>query len=239
MHVTIQEIPVVILAGGLGLRIDSGGDTRPKALLEADGISLIERVIHLYEKNGFSNFIICVGHEADQIITHRYSHINPDSRLIFVDSGAETNTSGRLLSIKDYVKQGIFMCTYADGLANVDFSLMLRNHLDSQNLATVVVAKERSQYGVIELLGPSNKVTDFKEKPITNNWINIGFFIFSKEVFTLLNPDQQLEPNLLPKLIENGTLAAHKYEGSYYTVDTRKDLANLETDIQKGVIDWI
>lgn len=239
MQVTIQEIPVVILAGGLGLRIASGEDTRPKALLEADGISLIERVIQLYEKKGFSNFIICVGHEADQIINHRFSHISPDSRLIFVDSGVETNTSGRLLSIKDYINQDIFMCTYADGLANVDLPTMLRNHLNSNMIATVAVGKERSRYGVIELLGSSNRVSDFKEKPITNNWINIGFFIFSKEVFTLLNPEQQLEPNLLPKLIENGMLAAHRHEGNYYTVDTRKDLAKLETDIQKGAIDWI
>lgn len=239
MQVTIQEIPVVILAGGLGLRIASGGDIRPKALLEADGVSLIERVIRIYEKYGFLNFIICVGHEADQIINHRFSQINPNSRLIFVDSGAETNTSGRLLSIKDYIKQDFFMCTYADGLANVDLPTMLRNHLDSNSIATVAVGKERSQYGVIELLDSSNQVTDFKEKPITNNWINIGFFIFSKEVFTLLNPEQQLEPNLLPKLVENGMLAAHRHEGSYYTVDTRKDLVNLETDIQKGAIDWI
>ena len=239
MRESIQEIPVVILAGGLGLRIASGGDTRPKALLEADGISLIERVISLYERNGFSNFIICVGHESDQIINHHFSHLNPKSKLIFVDSGAETNTSGRLLSIKDYVKQGIFMCTYADGLANVDLPRMLRNHLDSNNLATVAVGKERSQYGVIELLDSTNQVSDFKEKPITNNWINIGFFIFSEEVFALLDPDQQLEPDLLPKLIQHGRLAAHRHEGSYYTVDTRKDLANLETDIQKGIIDWI
>ena len=239
MKESIQDIPVVILAGGLGLRIASGGDTRPKALLEVDGISLIERVIHLYERNGFSNFIICVGHESDQIINHRFSHINANSKVIFVDSGAETNTSGRLLSIKEYVKQSVFMCTYADGLANVDLPRMLRNHLDSNNLATVAVGKERSQYGVIELHGSTNQVSDFKEKPVSNNWINIGFFIFSREVFALLDPDQQLEPDLLPKLIQNGMLAAHRHEGSYYTVDTRKDLANLEIDIQKGILDWI
>jgi glucose-1-phosphate cytidylyltransferase len=239
MKELIEEIPVVILAGGLGLRIASGGDTRPKALLEADGISLIERVIRLYERKGFSNFIICVGHESDQIINHSFSHINPNSKLIFVDSGVETNTSGRLLSIKDHVKQSVFMCTYVDGLANVDLLGMLRSHLDSNNLATVVVGKERSQYGVIELRGSTNQVSNFKEKPVSNNWINIGFFIFSKEVFALLDPDQQLEPDLLPKLIFNGRLAAHRHEGSYYTVDTRKDLANLENDIQKGILDWI
>jgi glucose-1-phosphate cytidylyltransferase len=131
------------------------------------------------------------------------------------------------------------MCTYTDGLANVDLPHMLRNHLDSNNLATVAVGKEKSQYGVIELLGSTNQVSDFKEKPVTNNWINIGFFIFSKEVFSLLDPNQQLEPDLLPKLIQAGMLAAHRHEGSYYTVDTRKDLANLETDIQKGSLDWI
>ena len=63
--------------------------------------------------------------------------------------------------------------------------------------------------------------------------------LFSEEVFALLDPDQQLEPDLLPKLIQYGRLAAHRHEGSYYTVDTRKDLVNLETDIQKGIIDWI
>ena len=92
---------------------------------------------------------------------------------------------------------------------------------------------------MIELLDSTNQVSNFKEKPVTDNWINIGFFIFSREVFTLLDPDQQLEPDLLPKLIENGMLAAHRHEGSYYTVDTRKDLVNLETDIQKGILDWI
>ncbi len=239
MKESIQEIPVVILAGGLGLRIASGGDARPKALLVADGISLIERVIRLYERYGFSNFIICVGHESDQIINHHFSHLKPNSKLTFVDSGAETNTSGRLLSIKDYVKKDIFMCTYTDGLANIDMPRMLRDHLDSNKLATVAVGKERSQYGVIELLDSTNQVRDFKEKPITNNWINIGFFIFSTEVFALLDPDQQLEPDLLPKLIQAGMLTAHRHEGGYYTVDTRKDLANLESDIQKGLLDWI
>ena len=234
-----QEIPVVLLAGGLGLRIASGEDRLPKALIEAAGVPLIERVIHHYEKSGFRKFIICVGHEAGQIVSHGFDTLDANSKLTFVDSGPETNTSGRLLSVRDHLRHKIFMCTYADGLANVDLHGMLKCHLNSENLATVSVGKERSQYGVVELEKQGNQVYNFSEKPITANWINLGFFIFSTEVLDLLDPKKQLEPDLLPKLIKYGKLAGYKYEGNYYTIDTRKDLANLESDIQHGVIDWI
>ena len=63
---------------------------------------------------------------------------------------------------------------------------------------------------------------------MNNGWINGGFFIFKKEVFSFLDGDQCiLEGAPLEKLAAQGELMAYKHEGFWQCMDTKRDLDYL------------
>lgn len=57
-----------ILAAGLGTRLKPLTDNKPKALVEINGITLLEIVIRKLIRYGFNEIIINVHHFANQII---------------------------------------------------------------------------------------------------------------------------------------------------------------------------
>ena len=46
----------------------------------------------------------------------------------FVDTGIETQTGGRLLNIREYLRDETFMLTYGDGLANINLNNLVKFH---------------------------------------------------------------------------------------------------------------
>ena len=58
----------MIFAAGLGVRLRPLTDTKPKALVEINGVTLLELVINRLKKTGVNEIIINVHHFAGQII---------------------------------------------------------------------------------------------------------------------------------------------------------------------------
>lgn len=57
----------VIPAAGLGRRLRPLTDSRPKCLVEVDGVPLLERTIHALEQNGFERLVLITGYRAEDI----------------------------------------------------------------------------------------------------------------------------------------------------------------------------
>ena len=59
-----------ILAGGLGTRLRPLTSGRPKSMVEVMGKPFLQHQIELLRGQGLTRFVLCVGHEADQIVSH-------------------------------------------------------------------------------------------------------------------------------------------------------------------------
>ena len=74
----------MILAAGLGSRMEKFTKDTPKPLLEVGGSSLIERSIRSLMKEGIDEFIINVSYLGDQIKTALAS-LTKTTNIIFID----------------------------------------------------------------------------------------------------------------------------------------------------------
>jgi glucose-1-phosphate cytidylyltransferase len=78
------------------------------------------------------------------------------------------------------------------------------------------------------IFGNNNKIVEFKEKPVMNEWTNGGFFVFTKEIFDhILSPEDNLETDVFQRLVEKNKIGGYKHIGFWNTINTQKDEENL------------
>src|SRR5438105_869849 len=151
MAATNQTMPVVILAGGLGTRLREETEYRPKPMVKIGDQPILWHIMRIYAQQGFKNFIICLGYKGEMIreyfrdyasntgdvrfdlATGTATHLGngferADWNVLLADTGAATQTGGRIKRIRDYVKSDRFMVTYGDGVADVDVAALLKTH---------------------------------------------------------------------------------------------------------------
>jgi glucose-1-phosphate cytidylyltransferase len=135
-------------------------------------------------------------------------------------------TGGRILGLKEHIGNEKFICTYGDGLADIDIEKLIAFHNSHNGIATVTAAKPPSRFGILDI-GENNQVVKFTEKPLSLGFVNAGFFCFEPEVFNYLAPDSILEREPLEKISSNGELFAYKHHGFWKPMDTIRDTKDL------------
>jgi len=223
---------VVILAGGKGTRYDID---RPKSLAMIGNKSIIHHLMDIYGVQGYDEFILCMGWKQEEIIKHLSKATN-NYKIDFVDTDQDSHTAKRLKLIEKYIpkEDKNFFCTYADGLANIDLMKLCARHITHRNVATLCAVRPTNQFGTLEFNGNGN-VIEFKEKPRMKEYINGGFFIFNRKIFDYidLNENQELEKDVLTKLVKDNQLGAYKHEDFWETLNTVKDEINLNNILTK------
>jgi glucose-1-phosphate cytidylyltransferase len=255
-----NSIPAVILAGGLGTRIREETEFKPKPMVEIGGRPVLWHIMKHLSSYGINRFIICVGYKGDVVrdyflnyrarnndftvqlgshndLTFHTNHQESDWTVTIAETGALTNTGGRVLEVQQYLKGEEFLCTYGDGLSDIDIKALREFQSKNNKIATVTAVRQISRFGIMALDALGN-VTSFREKPHSEDWINGGFFIFKPQIFDYLSPEIVLENEPLQKLTSENQLAAFKHEGFWQPMDTFRESKLLNDLWNSGRAPW-
>ena len=235
---TPGEIPVAILCGGRGTRLQEQNVSIPKPLVEIGGKPIVWHVIQIYAAQGFRRFVLCTGYRGELIERFAAAEPWPDGVLVeCLDTGLDTPTGGRALAAARHLGEGSFCLTYADGVADVDLHALLAAHRGHGGLATVTVVRPELQFGIARI-GDDGRVVGFEEKPRAEHWVNGGFFVFEASVSAYLADDSVLEREPLERLAAGGHLHAFRHEGFWDCMDTYKDAVLLNDLWEQGLAPW-
>ena len=216
----------VILCGGRGTRLGEHGVYVPKALIKIGGRPIIWHLMRLYSHYGINDFVPCLGYLGDEV--RRYFEENAtDFRLEFADTGLDTNTGGRLLAVRDKLDGEIFCVTYGDGLADINIAELVAFHRSHGKIATVTAVHPFSNFGIMDV-GNGGAVAGFREKPVMQDWVNGGFFVFDRRIFEFLDGNCTLEREPFEVLSSRGEMMAFRHEGFWKCMDTYKDSLEFE-----------
>ena len=255
-----KNIPVVILCGGMGTRLREQTEFMPKPLVEVGGKPILWHIMKIYSTHGYNNFILCLGYKGGMIKdyfhelatkTHDFeldmstgeTKISRDGnsvenwKITFVDTGQDTTTGGRIKKIEPYIKTDYFLCTYGDGVADINIKETVDFHLSKGKIATITCVHPRSKYGTIEF-DEDDIVFHFTEKPLLDSWVNGGFFVFNREIFKFIVKDLPLEQDALPNISKKKELATFKFDGTWHCMDTYKDYLDLNKMWEEGNAKW-
>ncbi len=232
---------VVILAGGMGLRLFEETIAKPKTMIEIEGKPLLWHIMSRFAFFGYNEFVICLGYRPDVVISYflEHDHVllekNSESQTIelfnkwkitFVNTGTETMTAGRIKRVEKYIEDDFFV-SYSDNLSDIDLNKFYEFHKSNEAICSMVVVNPKLNYGLVQTDG--NHVTGFVEKPLLNDkLINAGYFLCKKEITSLIDSDASvLEIETMQKLVEADQLRAFKHNGFWKSIDTYKDLTEI------------
>ena len=181
-----MAVKVVILCGGLGSRLSEETKLIPKPLVKIGKYPILFHIMKIYSRYGFKDFILALGYRGLQIKKYfKKNKIAEKNRwkINYKFTGKNTLTGARIKKIEKLIKDNEnFMCTYGDGLANINIKKLYEFHKKKRKVCTLSAVRPTARFGEIFLKG--NVVNKFVEKPqVHSNWINGGFFVFNKKFF--------------------------------------------------------
>jgi len=252
-------VKTVIFAGGFGTRLQEETTTRPKPMVEIGDQPILWHVMKHYQHYGVDEFLIACGYMGDFIKSYFLDkhNLNGNLRIDFsrgmvqraeaesedwtvnlIDTGLSTNTGGRLLRLKEWLKDETFLLTYGDGVSNVNIAELVEFHKAQGKIATISAVRPPARFGGLVL--EDNAVTQFTEKPISGEgWINGGFMVLEPGIFDYLTGDPcSLESNALEQVAADGQLAAYRHPDFWQCMDTLRDKQYLQRLWDAGDAPW-
>ena len=251
---------VVLLAGGYGTRISEYTDSIPKPLIPIGGKPIIWHIMKTYAQANLKDFVVCAGYKGNVIKEYfrEFQSLNSDFtvtlgsktnieyhdnfeeekwQVTVTETGLDTMTGGRLFRARNHLSGGTFMCTYGDGVANIDVKKLLEFHKSHGKIATISTVRPETRFGVLDI-NPDNSVKSFREKPQSDNWVNAGYFVFEEKIFDYLNEKSVLENEPFAQLAKDNQMHAFHHNGFWQPMDTYREFKLLNDLWDSGKAPW-
>jgi len=251
---------VVILAGGLGTRLQEETEVRPKPMVEVGGRPILWHIMKIYAAHGYKEFVIALGYKGDSIKNYflNYYYLRnsfsirlengcvdvhdgdrEDWTVHLIDTGLETQTGGRIKRLAPWIGNETFMLTYGDGVASINITDLVAFHRKHRKLATVTAVRPPARFGGIKF-DNNNQVAEFLEKPqIGEGWINGGFFVLEPHVLDYIYGNEMIfEREPLERLAKDGQLIAYRHDDFWQCMDTLRDVRLLQSLWESGKAPW-
>ena len=177
---SLEQVPVVIMAGGKGTRLYPYTKILPKPLIPIGDIPIMERIIGKFRDAGAKQFFATVNYRKSMIKSY-FSELQTDYKMDYVEEEKPLGTAGSLRLVENTFTKP-FVVTNCDILIHADYGDIYRYHKESGNELTIVAALKNIvvPYGVIHA-SENGVVESMEEKPRLSYFVNTGMYI--------LNPD--------------------------------------------------
>ncbi|MDD1657136.1 MAG: glucose-1-phosphate cytidylyltransferase [Methanomicrobiales archaeon] len=250
-----QDCDVVIFCGGRGTRLSEKTREMPKPLIELGEYPILWHIMKIYSHHGNHRFVLALGYRGEMIVEY-FLHRHPMQQnftvdlsdpslpavpepwtVSFIQTGLETKTATRLLRCREHITGNPFMATYGDGVADIDLRALLSRHRRLRQehgvIGTITITRPYSKYGITSLKG--DLVERFREKPLMNEYINVGFMVLEDGIYDYLSEDEDVMfEETLQRVAAEGLLGYYVHDGFWHAMDTYKDYEDLNRMWKEG-----
>jgi D-glycero-alpha-D-manno-heptose 1-phosphate guanylyltransferase len=226
--------PVVILAGGLGTRVQAQLPGLPKPLAPVAGRPFIEWVVRFFARHGAAEFLISTGYRADQIDAHFAAHPVPGVRVRCCPETAPLGTAGGFLNcVTASPTARSWIVANGDSLVLADPHLLVSAlGAGAQGAVLGLTVDDAARYGTLEA-DAAGRLTAFREKRPGAGVINSGMYAFTRDALAQLPPRRPLsfELDVFPLLAVRGLAAVKRTVAAFLDIGTPASLVEAESFI--------
>ena len=209
----------VIIAGGLGTRLQPYTTFLPKPMLPLGEKPILEHLIEWSKKNGIKSIVICVSYLRKTIQDYFEDGKKFGVSIEYAISTKPLATAGQLKTAEKFVDD-TFVCMYGDSIYDFNLRSMVKQHKQKKSFVTMSLEEYRTKlpYGVIET-SKNNRVTAWKEKPEIKANINMGCYVMEPGVLKFIPKGKPYGMDLVIKNVMAKNKIVHSFIGKNEFVD--------------------
>lgn len=197
------KLPVVIMAGGKGTRLDPFTRILPKALIPIDDKPIVEIIMDKFAEFGMTNFYISVNHKS-KMIKAFFEDFHSNYNISFIDEDKPLGTAGGLKYLEKKSDTPFFVSN-CDIIIQCDYFKIYKFHKKGNFDLTLVSSIQHHivPYGVCKLENDGSLKT-IKEKPEYDFLVNTGMYILNPDILQFIPKNKSFDmTDLIKKLKEN------------------------------------
>jgi len=179
-------VKAVILAGGLGTRLQPYTTFLPKPMLPLGEKPILEHLVDWTKKNGIKSVVLCVSYLRKTIEDYFEDGKRFGVNIEYAVSNRPLATAGQLKTAEKFIDD-TFVCMYGDSIFDFNLRSMINQHQQKKSFVTMSLYEYKTNlpYGVIETT-KTGKVIAWNEKPEIKANVNMGCYVMEPGVMDLI-----------------------------------------------------
>jgi dTDP-glucose pyrophosphorylase len=199
---SVEQVQVVLMAGGEGKRLRPLTESCPKPLLELNGKPILERIITMMRGQGFRRFTISLNYLADMIVDYFGDGAAFGVRIDYIRERQPKGTGGAL-SLIEHKDAELYLVMNGDLITDLFFPDLIRFHHEHEAMATMCAVRHRYQipFGVVDFDIERSEFFGMREKPTYHYYLNSGIYCIHPRAVDLVPKDEFFDmPDLFGRL---------------------------------------
>jgi dTDP-glucose pyrophosphorylase len=200
----VLDVPVVIMAGGKGDRLEPFTKVLPKPLIPINEKPVIEHIIDRFLDYGIKNYYLTVNHKS-HILKAYFIERQPDYKVYFLEENRPLGTAGGLKFVQDKF-EGPFFVTNCDIIIKADYADLYKFHIRGGFDITLVASLKHYNipYGICEL-NDDKHLDRISEKPEYSFLVNTGLYVLNPDTLSIIPENEIFHiTRLIDKIKKNG-----------------------------------
>jgi choline kinase len=229
---TTQPNPVVIMAGGLGSRLQGLTADRPKPMVEVGGRPILESIIERFVAQGFTDITLSVNYKKEVIADHFGDGGKWGAHISYLHEPEPLGTAGALSLLPKRPTRPLIVMN-SDILSKVNFQSLAKFHDDQGAPATMCVHEYKFvvPYGVVTTDGPH--LTEIEEKPSKTFIVNAGIYVVDPTALDFIPTGRRFDmPELFGALMNNAKDGKGKRPAAFLLWEYLADINRIPQLIQ-------
>ena len=184
----LNNIPVVIMAGGQGTRLRPITNVIPKALVPIGEKPIIESIMDRFNACGSKQFLLSVNYKWE-VIRDYFNNFKHSFEIEYFQEEKPLGTAGSLSLMRDKLTSTFFISN-CDIVIEDEYEHILKYHKENKNIITIVACLKNYSipYGIMTRT-EDGLLDEMKEKPNDTYLINTGMYILEPEVLDMVPND--------------------------------------------------
>jgi NDP-sugar pyrophosphorylase family protein len=217
-------VRAVILAGGRGTRLRPFTAIFPKPLIPVGDMPILEILLRQLRRHGVTDVTILTGHLAYLLEGYFGDGAKLGMSVDYVRETEPLGTAGPLSQLVGRLDDDFFVMN-GDLLADLDFSALMKRHLETGCEVTVGTFSHTvmTELGVLQI-SEQDRVVDYEEKPTLHYDVSMGIYAMSPPVLARIPEGYYDMPTLILDLLSAGEpVASWRHDGQWLDIGRSED----------------
>ncbi len=237
-------LKAMVLAAGVGSRLEPISSHLPKPLVPVLNRPVMEHILLLLQKHGITDVISNTHHMAEHLQAHFKENPLPNMNLQFFEESELSGDAGGVRAAHDFLAADTFVVIMGDLITNANISALIAEHKQKKAIATIAVkeVKDVTRFGVMKR-DSNGFIQAFQEKPqaheAISNEISTGIYILEPAIFEHIPATGVVGfgRQIFPSLVSNNLpVLGSELIGHWSDIGTLQDLFQTNLDALFGRI---